>query len=83
MIEHISGTVSYILHVNITANKITFEKSENLEKKFIQVRTWLKFNICFLILHGSSYIVPEELVFENIGKKCRQIVLPNLDEISS
>ena len=31
MIDHISGTVIY--NVNITANKITFEKSENLEKK--------------------------------------------------
>ena len=41
MIDHISGTVIY--NVNITANKITFEKSENLEKKN-RSQTWLKFN---------------------------------------
>ena len=42
MIDHISGTVIY--NVNITANKITFEKSENLEKKNHRSQTWLKFN---------------------------------------
>ena len=57
MIDHISGTVIY--NVNITANKITFEKSENLEKKNHRSQTWLKFNkklfvFFFKILHGFS-----------------------------
>ena len=32
MIEHISGTVLYNMVILLQINKITFEKSENLEK---------------------------------------------------
>ena len=33
MIDHISGTVIYHMVMLLWFNKITFEKSENLEKK--------------------------------------------------
>ena len=40
---HISGTIICNMVILLQINKITFEKSENLEKKFTYVRTWLKF----------------------------------------
>ena len=74
-IDHFSGTVICNMVILLQIKKITFEKGENLVKRFTSIRTWLKFQQKMVgILKKVSLVVFLKLPW--------QIALPNLDYIS-